>query len=134
MVMTSIPALRRAASAAILFLVFGAGFPPSAGSAEAPLPTDDQILRDKCTVCHEGHRIYRLKPEQIRAVLDRMRRLDPDFITTADTDHLAQVVLKELNDPSIVAERNAWLDAVDRGGKLFNDPGLGTNGKSCASC
>jgi len=132
--MSTIFSIRRAIVIAIPLLLLGVGFAAATARAGEPLPTEDQLLKAKCQLCHEGHRIYRLKPAEIRPVVERMRKLNPDWMTAAETDHIVQVLAKLLDDPNAVTERTAWDEAVERGKKLFNNPDLGTTGKSCASC
>lgn len=132
--MITIRALRRAATVSVLFCALGAPLGASIALAQQTAPTDDELLNAKCTLCHAGHRIYQLKPEEIRPVVERMRKLNPDWITTTESDHIATVIAKILDDPNALAARVAWGEAVERGGALFNDVRLGTTGKSCSSC
>jgi cytochrome c len=98
------------------------------------LPTGEELLKAKCTICHSGHRVYRLTPDQIRPVLERMRALDPDWVTSAQSEHIAKAIEKILGDPGAAEQREAWLSAVDRGEELFRSTALGTTGKSCSTC
>lgn len=132
--MITIPALRRGATATVLFIALGASLHASTALAQQQTPTDEEILKAKCTLCHSGHRIYQLDPAQIRPVLERMRAMNPDWITTTESDHLATVIAKLLEDPAALATRTAWREAVERGQELFSDARLGTTGKSCSSC
>jgi cytochrome c len=132
--MITISVLHRSLIAAILpaALVL-ALVAPMAGAADQPL-TEEDIFKAKCSLCHSGHRIYRLTPEQIRPVVERMRKINPDWITEVDSDHIIKVIAKILDKPEASAERTAWAESVSRGEALFNTATLGTTGKSCASC
>lgn len=133
--MITIRALIRATTVSVLCCALGAPLGASMALAQGgAAPTDDEILNAKCTLCHSGHRIYQLKPEEIRPVVERMRTLNPDWITTTESDHIVAVIAKLLDDPSAIATRVAWSEAVERGAALFKDARLGTTGKSCLSC
>jgi cytochrome c553 len=105
----------------------------TAPAADQPLSEED-LFKNKCDRCHSGHRIYKLTPDQIRPVVERMRKMDPDWITDVDSEHIANVIAKILGDPSAIAQRDAWAASVARGEALFRDATLGTTGKSCSSC
>ena len=132
--MSIVPALRRTATVTVLSLAFVVSVRDPAALAQQPETTADDILKAKCTICHSGGRVQRMFPEEIRPVLERMRKLNPDLITEADNEHVARAIAKILDDPNALAARNAWREAVDRGEALFNDTKLGATGKSCASC
>ena len=63
-----------------------------------------------------------------------MRKMNPDWITTIQSDHIAAVIAKTVEDPSIVAARTAWREALERGEALFKNDTLANEGKSCSSC
>lgn len=132
--MKAVSTLQRFAIATLACVALVPALCAAVARAQDPLPTDKEILESKCTICHSGHRVYRLKSDQIRAVVERMRILNPDQISTNDSDHISQVIEKLLGDPNAIAQRDAWLDAVARGEALFKDVSLGTTGKSCSSC
>src|SRR5512133_2185173 len=77
-VMISVTALRRAAFATVLSVGLGVSLYASAARAADAAPTDEEILNAKCSLCHDAHRIYRITPEQIRPIVERMRKLNPD--------------------------------------------------------
>lgn len=105
---------------------------PAARAEEAP--TEDELLKAKCSLCHTFKRIYVMDREKIKPVLERMQKMNPDWITDVERDHVAEVLAKVLGDTGVLAIRTAWNDAVERGAAMFQDATLGKSGKSCASC
>lgn len=97
-------------------------------------PTAEALLKEKCSLCHSSKRINRMDPAKIKETVERMRKMNPDWITTIQSDHIAAVIAKTVEDPNIIAARTAWREALDRGEALFKDDTLGKSGKSCGSC
>lgn len=106
---------------------------PAARAADA-LSIEEKLFAEKCSLCHSSKRIYMMDPVQLKPIVERMRKMNPDWMTTADSDHIVAVLAKLVDDPAAVAGRLAWREAAARGEALFEDEKLGTNGKSCASC
>ena len=96
--------------------------------------TTDALLKEKCSLCHSSQRVIRMDPAKIKETVERMRKMNPDWISTVQSDHIAAVIATIVEAPSIMAARTAWLEALERGEALFNDPKLGTSGKGCGSC
>lgn len=132
--MITTSAFRRPLIAAILPAALAVLLAAPVTRADGPAITEDEIFRAKCTRCHAGHRVYQISPEEIRPVVERMRKMNPDWITQVESDHVANVIAKLLDDPGALRQRTAWADAVERGAAIFRDGSLGTTGKSCASC
>jgi cytochrome c len=132
--MIAFPIRRRSLAAALSSAALALVVAATTAPATDQVPTDQELLESKCSICHSAHRIYRLTPDQIKPVLERMRKMNPDWMTDAQSEHVAKAIETMLGDKNVAAEREAWFDAVDRGQALFNDPKLGTTGKSCASC
>jgi len=132
--MTASARCRRTAFAALLSATLVSAVAAAPVRAADEMPSGEDLLQAKCSICHSGHRIYRLTPEQIRPVLERMKAMNPDWVTTVQSEHIAKAIEKILADPKAQAERKAWLESVDRGEALFNSAALGTTGKSCAGC
>jgi hypothetical protein len=97
-------------------------------------PTAEALLKEKCSLCHSSKRINHMDPAKIKETVTRMRKMNPDWISTIQSDHIAAVIAKTLQDPSIAAARTAWREALERGEALFKDTTLGKSGKSCSSC
>ena len=104
----------------------------------AHLPADEQtsdaLLKEKCNLCHSSKRINRMDPVKIKETVERMRKMNPDWISSVQSDHIAAVIAKAVEDPNIVAARTAWREALERGEALFKDDILGKSGKSCGHC
>lgn len=132
--MSTNPALRLATTVTRLCIGLAALMWASTAAAQQPQITDEELLKAKCSLCHSGHRIYQLTAEQIRPIVERMQKMNPDWITAIESEHIATVITRILADPKAVAMRDAWIASVARGEQLFSDQGLGTNGKSCSSC
>lgn len=97
-------------------------------------PTSEALLQEKCSLCHSSKRILRLDPVKIKETVERMRKMNPDWISSIQSDHIAREIAKVIGDPSIMASRTAWNEALDRGASLFKDDTLGKKGVSCSSC
>jgi len=106
--------------------------------AAAHLPaeelTPEALLTEKCSLCHSSKRIFRLDPVKLKETVERMRKMNPDWISSIQSDHIAEVIAKIINDPSIMASRTAWIEALDRGEALFKNNTLGKKGVSCSGC
>jgi cytochrome c len=63
-----------------------------------------------------------------------MRKMNPDWFTDIKSEHMGEALAAILKDPQLVAGRQAWQEAVDRGERLFADTNLGKNDYSCKSC
>jgi ABC-type Fe2+-enterobactin transport system substrate-binding protein len=114
--MITVPALRRSTTVTALIVALGAALCASTALAQQQSPTDEELFKGKCSICHSTQRITRLTPEEIRPVLERMRKMNPDWVTQAEGEHIATVMAKILNDPSAIATRTAWTEAAERGG------------------
>ena len=97
-------------------------------------PTAEALLKEKCSLCHSSKRINRMDPVKIRETVERMRKMNPDWISTIQSDHIATAIAKVIDDPNITASRTAWREALDRGEALFKDDTLGKKGVSCSGC
>ncbi len=115
-----------------LFLLHPTAGDVSVAADEASI--EDAILNEKCGLCHSSKRLLTMNPEQLKPVLERMQKKNPDWITEIDRNHIAKVLSELLGRPEILSVRKAWSEAVDRGSQLFGDASLGTNGKSCTDC
>ena len=117
-------------AAAFLAVIVCAGVP----GAEEAAAIEDQLLNEKCSLCHATKRLFRMDPGEIRETVERMRKMYPDWISTIESDHIAEVITKVVKDPSAVAQRKAWQEAVERGEKLFGDASLSPKGNACSTC
>ena len=95
---------------------------------------EDELLNEKCSFCPSSKRILRLEPSKIKETVERMRKMNPDWISTIQSDDIAEVIATVANDTNVIAQRKAWNEALERGEKIFNDTSLGKTGKACASC
>ena len=75
-----------------------------------------------------------MDPAEIKPVLERMQKMNPDWITDVGKDHVAEVLVRILGNQTVATTRTAWMEAVQSGRDIFEDAKLGTSGKSCASC
>lgn len=94
----------------------------------------EKLLNEKCSLCHSSKRIYNIDAAGLAAVVERMRRMNPDWFLDIKSEHMVEALAAILKDPLIVAGRKAWQEAVDRGEQLFADTSLGKSGYSCKSC
>jgi cytochrome c len=106
----------------------------TAFGAEDLKKLEEQLLNEKCSLCHSSKRIYTIDPAQLATVVERMRKMNPDWFTDIKSEHMVEALAAILKDPQLVAGRQAWQEAVDRGSRLFADPSLGKNEYSCKSC
>ena len=106
----------------------------AAFGAEDLKKLEEQLLNEKCSLCHSSKRIYTIDPAQLATVVERMRKMNPDWFVDIKSEHMVQAIAAIVKDPAMVATRKAWQEAVDRGEKLFADPALGKNEYSCKSC
>lgn len=97
-------------------------------------PTAEALVKEKCSLCHSSKRVNRMDPARIKETVERMRKLNPDWISSIQSDHIAAVISKTVNDPNVIAARTAWQEALDRGEALFKDDTVGKKGVSCATC
>jgi cytochrome c len=95
---------------------------------------EEKLLNEKCSLCHSSKRIYNIDPAQLATVVERMRKMNPDWFTDIKSEHMVEALAGILKDPQLVAGRKAWQEAVDRGERLFADTALGKSGYSCKSC
>jgi cytochrome c len=121
------------------FRFFAAGLAmtlPLMAAAHLPAeePTAEALLKEKCSLCHSSKRINRMDPVKIKETVERMRKMNPDWISSIQSDHIAAVIAKTIDDPNIIASRTAWREALDRGAALFKDDTLGKKGVSCSIC
>lgn len=93
-----------------------------------------KLLVEQCNLCHSGHRIYQIDPKEIATVVDRMRKMNPDWFLELKSEHMVEAIAAILKDPSMVATREAWAAAVERGSQIFADTSLGKNGYNCRAC
>ena len=107
---------------------------PLTVAAQTAAPTEEDLIQKKCSICHTGHRVFTADPAQLKEVVERMERKNPDWFKDTDKGHLVEGLAKLLNDPEIAARRKAWEATVAKGKEVFADASLGTTGKSCASC
>lgn len=107
---------------------------PVAAATQRPaaLP-DEDLLVNKCSLCHAMNRMYTLEPARAQELVDRMTAKNPDWFKDVDKAHMVEALAKVLNAPEIVARRKAWEETVARGKALFADASLGA-GKACADC
>ena len=94
----------------------------------------NKLLAEQCNLCHSSKRIYAIDPEKIGEVVERMRKMNPDWFLDIKSEHMVQAIAAIIKDPAMVATRQAWQEAVERGEKLFADPAFGKNEYSCKSC
>jgi cytochrome c553 len=106
----------------------------AADSGRAEDRPADSLLQEKCNLCHADKRIYTMDASKIKDTIERMRKMNPDWISTIQSDHIAEVVSKIVNDPNIMAQRTAWQESLDRGEALFGNKALGKKGAACADC
>lgn len=118
---------------ATCMLALGLAAAPVLGAETAP-SLEDAVLTGKCSLCHSSKRVLTMDPEKIKTTVERMQKMNPDWITTTDKDHVVEVLAKVLKDPALVAGRKAWQEAVERGEALYRDPKLGKSGFTCAAC
>lgn len=121
-------------SLVITCLAVVAPSPPNLVAADDAASIKDAILAEKCSLCHSSKRIMMMDPDQLRPVLERMQKMNPDWITNIDREHIAKVLAGVLRTSNVMAIREAWNDAVERGEKHFSDPSMGSNGKACTDC
>jgi cytochrome c len=120
---------------AVLAATFTLTVPVRSEEKKAVLSIEDKILEEKCSLCHSSKRIFSLEPDEIRPTLERMMKMNPDWFTEIDRDHVAEALAKILNNSSVIAARKAWQEAVDRGEALFKDNALaGGTDQACNSC
>jgi hypothetical protein len=106
---------------------------PRAFAQEIP-DIEDAVLTNKCTLCHSAKKVLTMKPDEIKPVLERMQKMNPDWITNVEKDHVAEVLARILGNQTVIATRTAWMEAVQTGRDIFEDAKLGKSGKSCSSC
>jgi cytochrome c len=106
----------------------------AAAHLRAEEPTSEALLKEKCSLCHSSKRVMRMDPVMIKATVERMRKMNPDWISSIQSDHIAEEIAKVVKDPNIMASRTAWLEALDRGATLFKNDALGKKGVSCNGC
>jgi len=106
----------------------------AAADLRAEEPTAEALLKEKCSLCHSSKRINRMDPAKIKETVERMRKMNPDWISTIQSEHIATVIAKTIDDPGIIAARTAWREALGRGEGLFKDDTLGKKGVSCSGC
>jgi cytochrome c len=94
----------------------------------------EKLLKEQCNLCHSSKRIYTIDPAQLATVVERMHKMNPDWFADIKSEHMIQAISAIIKDPAIVAEREAWKNAVDRGEQLFEDTTLGKNGYNCRAC
>ena len=121
------------------FYFFAAGLAmtlPLMAAAHLPAeePTSEALLKEKCSLCHSSKRINRMDPAKVKETVERMRKMNPDWISSIQSDHIAAAIAKAIDDPGIIAARTAWREALSRGEALFKDLTLGKKGVSCSSC
>lgn len=114
-------------------LLAAAAVVPGAPAAEEG-SMEDAILNEKCSLCHSSKRLLTMDPAELKPVLERMQKKNPDWITEIDRDHIAKVLAEVLGRTEIISVRKGWLEAVERGEAIFGDESLGTNGKACTDC
>ena len=95
---------------------------------------EEKLLNEKCSLCHSSKRINNIDPAQLAAVVERMRKMNPDWFIDIKSEHMVEALAAILKDPQLVAGRQAWQEAVERGEQLFADTTLGKNGFNCRAC
>ena len=113
--------------------LFTAAVSPGAFAQEIP-GIEDEVLNGKCTLCHSAKRVLTMDPKAIRPVLERMQKMNPDWITDVQEDHVAEVLVRILGNQTVASTRTAWMEAVQNGRDIFEDAKLGKSGSSCSSC
>ena len=93
-----------------------------------------KLIKEQCNLCHSSKRILTMDPAAIAAVVERMRKMNPDWFADIKSEHMVEAIAALIKDPALAAARAAWSEAVDRGAKLYADASLGKSGKSCKSC
>lgn len=93
-----------------------------------------KLLVEQCNLCHSGHRIYQIDPKEVATVVERMRKMNPDWFLEFKSEHMVEAIAAIIKDPSMVATREAWAAAVERGSRFFADVSLGKNGYNCRAC
>jgi cytochrome c len=106
----------------------------TAARAEQVPGMEDDILKSKCTLCHSSHRTLTMDPKAIKPVLERMQKMNPDWISDVERDHVAEVLVRILENQTVATTRTAWMEAVETGRGIFEDRKLGKSGASCSSC
>jgi len=119
---------------AVAVFAVSLALPAIGPSWAADAPIEDALLQEKCSLCHSNNRIFNMDPAKIKETVERMRKMSPDWISTIQSDHLAEVLAKVVNDPNVVAARTAWNESLDRGEALFKNTALGQRGVSCTDC
>ena len=117
------------AGAALLFVARASG-----ARAEQIAGMEDDILNSKCTLCHSAQRALTMDPASIKPVLERMQKMNPDWISNVERDHVAEILVRILGDQTVATTRTAWMEAVQNGREIFEDGRLGKSGRSCSSC
>jgi len=125
--------MRRAASVIALAFPLLALSPEAAAQMSATSPAHE-LINATCTRCHSSDRVLKADPKQLKGILERMERKNPEFFRDTDNAALTEGLLKVLNDPAVAAGRTAWDETVAKGQDVFKDASLGTTGKSCNSC
>ena len=95
---------------------------------------EEKLLNEKCSLCHSSKRINNIDPAKLAAVVERMRKMNPDWFADIKSEHMVEAIAALLKDPQLVAGRKAWQEAVDRGEQFFADTTLGKNDYSCKTC
>lgn len=106
----------------------------TAARAEQIPGMEDDILNSKCILCHSPNRVLTMDPAAIKPVLERMQKMNPDWITDVEKEHVAEVLVRILGNQTVATTRTAWMEAVQSGQDIFEDAKLGKSGKSCSSC
>ncbi|HWR97665.1 MAG TPA: hypothetical protein VN317_04520 [Candidatus Methanoperedens sp.] len=91
-------------------------------------------MQEKCNPCHTSKRIFILDPAKSKEAVERMRKMNPDGISTIQSDHIAMIVANIARDSNVMASRGAWRESLDRGEALFGNKRLGKKDSSCADC
>jgi cytochrome c553 len=105
---------------------------PGVRADESTVEAD--LLTAKCTLCHTSMRVYTADTAKLKEVVERMTAKNPEWFRDTDSQHLLDALVKMLGDPTVVAQRKAWEEAVARGRALYADRTLGTAGKACVDC
>jgi len=106
----------------------------SAFGADDLKQLQEKLLNEKCSLCHSSKRIYTIDAAGLATVVERMRKMNPDWFSDIKSEHIVSALADVLKDPQLVAGRKAWQEAVDRGEQLFADTSLGKSGYSCKAC
>src|SRR5512137_931148 len=75
-----------------------AGPAAPAGPAAATGPAADQLLIEKCSFCHTAKRINVMDPAKVKETVERMRTMNPDWISDVQSEHVIQVIAEVLKD------------------------------------